>query len=127
MKDFFISFNSADQTWAEWIAWQLEEGDYEVVIQAWDFLPGENFVIEMQKSILIRSRFPGVLPPNWKGPRHHINFIGREKILMNLHQSLTEGKPIAICGLGGVGKTQIALEYVYKYISEYQIVWWIRS
>ncbi|MGA9350971.1 MAG: TIR domain-containing protein [Anaerolineae bacterium] len=26
MKDFFISYNSADRTWAEWIAWQLEEG-----------------------------------------------------------------------------------------------------
>ncbi len=25
MKDFFISYNSADRTWAEWIAWQLEE------------------------------------------------------------------------------------------------------
>jgi hypothetical protein len=25
MKDFFISYNSADKTWAEWIAWQLEE------------------------------------------------------------------------------------------------------
>jgi len=28
MKDFFISYNSADRTWAEWIAWQLEEAGY---------------------------------------------------------------------------------------------------
>lgn len=24
MKHFFISYNSNDRTWAEWIAWQLE-------------------------------------------------------------------------------------------------------
>jgi hypothetical protein len=23
-RDFFISYNRADQTWAEWVAWQLE-------------------------------------------------------------------------------------------------------
>jgi hypothetical protein len=47
-KDFFVSYTSADRTWAEWIAWQLEGAGYSVVIQAWDFRPGENFVVEMQ-------------------------------------------------------------------------------
>lgn len=47
-KDFFVSYTSADKTWAEWIAWQLEAAGYQVVIQAWDFRPGENFVVEMQ-------------------------------------------------------------------------------
>ena len=47
-KDFFVSYTSADKTWAEWIAWQLEAAGYSVVIQAWDFRPGENFVVEMQ-------------------------------------------------------------------------------
>ncbi len=50
MKDFFISYNSADQTWAEWIAWQLEEAHYTTVLQAWDFLPGENFVLRMHEA-----------------------------------------------------------------------------
>jgi formylglycine-generating enzyme required for sulfatase activity len=50
MKDFFISYNSADQRWAEWIAWQLESAGYETVIQAWDFLPGENFVLGMHEA-----------------------------------------------------------------------------
>ena len=31
MKHFFISYNSADRSWAEWIAWHLEEAGYEVV------------------------------------------------------------------------------------------------
>lgn len=47
-KDFFVSYTSADKTWAEWIAWKLEGAGYSVVIQAWDFRPGENFVVEMQ-------------------------------------------------------------------------------
>lgn len=50
MKDFFISYNKADRTWAEWIAWQLEEARYSVVVQAWDFRPGSNFVLEMQRT-----------------------------------------------------------------------------
>lgn len=51
MKDFFISYNKADRKWAEWIAWKLEEANYEVVIQAWDFRPGENFVLRMQDAL----------------------------------------------------------------------------
>lgn len=35
--DFFVSYTSTDRTWAEWIAWQLEAEDYQVVVQAWDF------------------------------------------------------------------------------------------
>ena len=50
MKDFFISYTKADQPWAEWIAWKLEEAGYSTVIQAWDFRPGANFVLEMQQA-----------------------------------------------------------------------------
>lgn len=50
MKDFFISYNRADKQWAEWIAWTLEEAGYSVVIQAWDFRPGGNFVLDMQQA-----------------------------------------------------------------------------
>ncbi|MEJ1930716.1 TIR domain-containing protein [Nostoc sp. NIES-2111] len=50
MKDFFISYTGNDRTWAEWIAWVLEEAGYSVVIQAWDFSPGGNFVLDMQKA-----------------------------------------------------------------------------
>ena len=49
-KDFFISYNRFDQSWAEWIAWILEEAGYSVVIQAWDFRPGGNFVLDMQRA-----------------------------------------------------------------------------
>jgi glutathione synthase/RimK-type ligase-like ATP-grasp enzyme len=48
MKDFFISYTSVDRAWAEWVAWELEEAEYDVVIQAWDSLPGSNFVTQMR-------------------------------------------------------------------------------
>jgi hypothetical protein len=31
--DFFVSYTSADRTWAEWIAWQLEQAGHQVIIQ----------------------------------------------------------------------------------------------
>ena len=50
-KDFFISYNKHDKQWAEWLAWTLEEAGYTVVIQAWDFQPGGNFVQYMDKAV----------------------------------------------------------------------------
>jgi len=47
MKHFFISYNNADRTWAEWIAGQLEEEGYTAVLQAWDFRPGSNEEVEL--------------------------------------------------------------------------------
>ncbi|MEM9215244.1 MAG: TIR domain-containing protein [Cyanobacteria bacterium P01_F01_bin.150] len=50
MRDFFISYNRHDAQWAEWIAWVLEDAGYSLYIQAWDFRPGGNFVLDMQKA-----------------------------------------------------------------------------
>jgi hypothetical protein len=59
------------------------------------------------------------------------NFIGREDYLERLHQELNSGKfaavTQAIAGLGGIGKTQLALEYSYRYDDEYNVIWWVRS
>lgn len=55
-KDFFISYNKADGQWAKWVAGTLEEYGYKTIIQAWDFKPGNNFVLEMQKAILSCKR-----------------------------------------------------------------------
>ena len=49
-RDFFISYNRADKAWAEWIAWQLEAAGYTLFIQAWDFRPGHNFVLGMDRA-----------------------------------------------------------------------------
>ena len=230
MIDFFISYNKADISWAKWTAWTLEKAGYTTVLQAWDFRPGSNFVLEMQRaaseaertiailspaylnasytqpelasayiqdptgekgtlipvrvqkcdikgllqviihidlvdlnetaakeallqgikqerikplvepafpgdvrrSITEQLRFPGVLPPFWNVPHNrNPNFIGREEHLASLKAALGSGQPAALTqaihGLGGVGKTQLALEYAYRNAAEYDIVWWVRS
>jgi hypothetical protein len=48
--NFFISYNSKDIKMAEWVVWELEAAGYNVIIQTWDFQPGNNFVLEMQKA-----------------------------------------------------------------------------
>jgi len=65
MKDFFISYNSNDRDWAEWIAWQLEENGYTTFLQAWDFSAGTNFVQKMQQAILETKRTIAVLSANY--------------------------------------------------------------
>lgn len=52
MSDFFISYTSSDASWAEWVAWNLENSGYTVIIQQWDFSPGSNFVLSMQEAIV---------------------------------------------------------------------------
>jgi hypothetical protein len=61
----FISYNRADKAWAEWIAWILEEAGYKAVIQAWDFRPGGDFVIEMQRAATGTERTIAVLSENY--------------------------------------------------------------
>ncbi|MBI5305052.1 MAG: toll/interleukin-1 receptor domain-containing protein [Chloroflexi bacterium] len=225
MTDFFISYTSADRAWAEWIAWELEHVGYTTTIQAWDFVAGSNFVLEMQRAatecartiavlspnylaarftqsewaaafaqdptgeqgkllpvrvrdfqpdglfraivyidlvnldensaratLLARikhtrakpasapkfpsipsvpSKFPGVLPAVWNVKPRNPNFTGRETELAQLHNALaatlTAALTQAIHGLGGVGKTQMAIEYAYRHAPEYDLVWWLRA
>jgi hypothetical protein len=58
MTDFFISYTQEDRSWAEWIAWVFEEKGYAVTIQAWDFRPGGNFVLDMQKAASAKRSSP---------------------------------------------------------------------
>lgn len=61
--DFFVSYTGADERWAEWIAWQLERAGFVVVIQAWDFRPGNNFVVEMNRASAAARRTIVILSP----------------------------------------------------------------
>lgn len=65
MKDFFVSYNRADRAWAEWLAWQLEAAGYSIVIQAWDFRQGGNYVLDMQRAIESAQRTLIVLSPDF--------------------------------------------------------------
>ncbi|MBV8552172.1 MAG: tetratricopeptide repeat protein [Acidobacteriaceae bacterium] len=218
-KDFFISYTSADRGWAEWIAWQLDAAGYKVVLQAWDFAAGTNFISQMKAAAeakrtiavyspayfkskfseaewsaafakgalvpvrvqpcdipdflrpvvytdlvempeaaarerLLRAvrqtparpvtappyppgqakakRFPGQLPAIFAVPLpRNPNFTGRDQMLEDLHQKLNSGRSAAliqaISGMGGVGKTSLALEYCYRFASDYDLIWWLRA
>jgi len=65
MQDFFISYTKVDKLWAEWIAWVLEDAGYTVFIQAWDILPGDNFVIEMQEAMTNTRKTIAVLSEDY--------------------------------------------------------------
>ena len=54
-------------------------------------------------------------------------FTGREEVLKELHRTLRERKITAISGLGGIGKTQTAVEYAYRYQDEYAAVLWFNA
>ena len=49
--DFFVSYSPADEGWASWIAWELESAGYRTVLQAWDFVPGTNFIDFMDRGV----------------------------------------------------------------------------
>ena len=75
-------------------------------------------------------RFPGSVPRIWNvGPRNAA-FTGRGPVLDGLRDQLaSRGSavvlPVAVHGLGGVGKTQLALEYAHRFKADYDLVWWI--
>ena len=77
---------------------------------------------------------PAVSSSLWNLPHQRNSlFTGREETLLRLHKALNADNartPIqiqAISGLGGIGKTELALEYAYRYSDEYRFILWIQA
>jgi TIR domain/Tetratricopeptide repeat/NB-ARC domain/CobQ/CobB/MinD/ParA nucleotide binding domain len=75
-------------------------------------------------------RYPRTIPPVWRVPTRNASFTGRNEILEHLHDQLIGAStavvlPVALHGLGGVGKTQVAQEYAHRFMADYDVVWWV--
>lgn len=75
-------------------------------------------------------RFPGDSPEIFNVQSRNNRFTGREAELRHLRRDLRAGSAVvlsALQGMGGIGKTQLAVEYAHRFRTAYDIVWWINS
>lgn len=101
-----------------------------------------------QRSVSISDNFPGgsgstgigagrntSLSAIWGGdiPPRNALFTGRDDLILRLREQLRssseEGRmtPSVLKGMPGIGKTQLATEYLYRFRDEYDLVWWVRG
>jgi tetratricopeptide (TPR) repeat protein len=79
-----------------------------------------------------KPRFPGRVPPIWNVSARNADFTGRAATLELLRDKLAGGGAtavvaLALYGLGGVGKTQLVMEYAHRFMADYDLVWWVPS
>ncbi|KAF8453893.1 P-loop containing nucleoside triphosphate hydrolase protein [Kalaharituber pfeilii] len=73
------------------------------------------------------------VPINISDVRRNPDFVGREYLLEQLAHEIGEGRAamditqVVLHGMGGMGKTQIALEYVYHHRKDYSSAFWINA
>src|SRR5579859_5898608 len=64
LRDFFIIYTKADRKWAKWIAWELEEAHYSVILSPWYLHSQSNFDMEMAKAATKAKRTALILSPD---------------------------------------------------------------
>src|SRR4051812_7082004 len=73
------------------------------------------------------------VPAVWNLPyQRNPNFTGRGRLLADVGRAFEGGKAglarvQTIVGLGGIGKTQLAVEFCYRHRWDYRVIWWVPS
>ncbi|WP_193200975.1 tetratricopeptide repeat protein, partial [Nostoc sp. MG11] len=75
-------------------------------------------IIEGQKQLI---------PTKYIPYRGSVHFVGREIELTMLHEDLQRGDYVAIAGMGGVGKTELATQYARRYQQDYDGIAWFND
>jgi cellulose biosynthesis protein BcsQ/tetratricopeptide (TPR) repeat protein len=112
---------------------ELDEADAQALLLA-HFAQGEQ-PAEQRDQPSDRSsggaRFPGRTPRLWNNiPQRNAIFQGRETHIGLLRDGFPPGRPAmpaVLTGPLGVGKSQIALEFAYRFAADYDAIRWIRA
>ncbi len=94
--------------------------------------PNFSSLVSANQAVTI---FGAPFPEHWNVARRHVPyFTGRDELIEQIFQEFASRRdvaqipdPQAIVGLGGLGKTQTAAEYAYRYRNKYQAVLWARA
>jgi tetratricopeptide (TPR) repeat protein len=109
-----------------------------------EMAPGRDGYAAGRDVNITQHVYPPTAPPagparTWGAvPARNRKFIGRAALLREVHDSLHAGRQDpesaggrvavqAIQGMGGIGKTQLAIEYAHSHADDYDIVWWINA
>jgi tetratricopeptide (TPR) repeat protein/MinD-like ATPase involved in chromosome partitioning or flagellar assembly len=92
-------------------------------------------LLQKEKEFLTHSREMERIPSPVHGgksvrsniPDRNPFFTGREQVLSQLQEALVAQGRAALSGLGGVGKTQTALEYAHRHLDEYACTFWVTA
>ncbi len=95
-------------------------------------IPDERLVADVREeaatSLRRVRRVSTDAPVIWGAvPARNPEFVGRTELLDRLSASLGSRGFAILHGLGGLGKTQIAVEYIYRRLRDHDLVWWVSA
>ncbi|MCB9432947.1 MAG: ATP-binding protein [Ardenticatenaceae bacterium] len=106
----------------ELVAWAERNGKWETLLAA----------VKAARPYI--AAIAGLLPPHHIPFHQNELFTGREAVLAELQQRLSANSndadghaaiTVAVAGLGGTGKTQVALAYCYGHLADYDLIYWL--
>lgn len=87
------------------------------------FCPPKRVMTDQEIAVVTRPHCLRTRPP----PRNK-DFVGRDSDFLKLHTALsTGGASVILSGIGGIGKTDTAIEYTYRFDSEYSYIFWVSA